>query len=651
MIKVTFYRDGEYVYINNPDGTTKRMTIADFESMLNGSDEYVRIDPTLTQSGQAADAKVTGDEISDLKSAFEYSVHNGAFLYSVTKNGSFKKDGLTTGSANRIRTDIIPFESGDVISIKNDGLPHACGMWEGTVSSDTIRRNDDNFNASDEAIECGYSGYAVVVFKRSDNSNLSPSDFTGTVSNVTAKTYLRPLYDVLEQKIDKESKNLVSTHLGELCPVEGVTTGTYLTMSTSDGEPIGLNPGQTNISFYDSNKNFIDKFGFTQTNSVRTIRLLSSTFADVKYVAITNNEPRIPIMLNVGSVALPYQPYYSNISTITDEIYNLKNSAPGEEIIQKESYAVVDSLTHHVTGNGQPSRVALSVLWATDIHAEVERTRRMIEITNTWNNFDIVINTGDTTSTLYSDGVAWYDNIVKDSNVPILNTVGNHDAWTDLHGALAPRIDVYNMIVAPVAEQTEIVQPEKASVNGLCYYYKDVNGIRIIVLDCMYWDADELTWFVNTLNSTTLPVIACVHYPFSANARTLADSIWNTEIPNVSASVVPLTAAEAVQTFMASGGTFICWLQGHSHADRIGVLTGYGNQLCLQATSFTNRETLVYKGTNTAEYNYDALTAITIDTTDKTLKMYRIGANINGAGQKYNLFAYNYQTKNVICDW
>lgn len=67
MIKVTFYRDGEYVYINNPDGTTKRMTIADFESMLNGSDEYVRVDPTLTQSGQAADAKVTGDEISDLK--------------------------------------------------------------------------------------------------------------------------------------------------------------------------------------------------------------------------------------------------------------------------------------------------------------------------------------------------------------------------------------------------------------------------------------------------------------------------------------------------------------------------------------------------------------------------------------------------------
>ena len=34
MIKMTFYRDDEYVYINNPDGTTKKMSIADFESVF-----------------------------------------------------------------------------------------------------------------------------------------------------------------------------------------------------------------------------------------------------------------------------------------------------------------------------------------------------------------------------------------------------------------------------------------------------------------------------------------------------------------------------------------------------------------------------------------------------------------------------------------
>lgn len=35
MIELKFYRDDEYVYINNPDGTTKRVAIEDFENTFN----------------------------------------------------------------------------------------------------------------------------------------------------------------------------------------------------------------------------------------------------------------------------------------------------------------------------------------------------------------------------------------------------------------------------------------------------------------------------------------------------------------------------------------------------------------------------------------------------------------------------------------
>lgn len=35
MIELKFYRDDEYVYINNPDGTTKRVPIEDFENTFN----------------------------------------------------------------------------------------------------------------------------------------------------------------------------------------------------------------------------------------------------------------------------------------------------------------------------------------------------------------------------------------------------------------------------------------------------------------------------------------------------------------------------------------------------------------------------------------------------------------------------------------
>lgn len=36
MIPLNFYRDDEYVYYNNPNGITKKMTIADFEAMMSG---------------------------------------------------------------------------------------------------------------------------------------------------------------------------------------------------------------------------------------------------------------------------------------------------------------------------------------------------------------------------------------------------------------------------------------------------------------------------------------------------------------------------------------------------------------------------------------------------------------------------------------
>ena len=36
MIPLRFFRDKTHVYVNNPDGTTIKMSIAEFESMLNG---------------------------------------------------------------------------------------------------------------------------------------------------------------------------------------------------------------------------------------------------------------------------------------------------------------------------------------------------------------------------------------------------------------------------------------------------------------------------------------------------------------------------------------------------------------------------------------------------------------------------------------
>lgn len=61
MIPLNFYRDDEYVYYNNPNGITKKMTIADFESMMSNESEL----PEYSSSNQGEVLSVDSDGYLD----------------------------------------------------------------------------------------------------------------------------------------------------------------------------------------------------------------------------------------------------------------------------------------------------------------------------------------------------------------------------------------------------------------------------------------------------------------------------------------------------------------------------------------------------------------------------------------------------------
>ena len=465
------------------------------------------------------------------------------------------------------------------------------------------------------------------------------------------------LSSILSKKQNIVCANLIGDDINTLYPISNIPVGSYLTISTSDGNNISKT---CTINFYDEYSNLIDYWNFIADRaSYRVLGPATEAYSNVAYVSITGSKPSVPLMLNYGSRKLDYVEYYASNKYLTRELFKqeLFKQTQNLNVPHNEDKNIVDILMHHTTmSSPDPVKNDLTLLWVSDIHYQPTRTERMVKLLNIWGNnyFDIAINTGDTVNALYAEGTEWYDEIIENSNIPILNTVGNHDAWTDLNGHTTTSKNVYDMIIEPVTQHTTIQQPDNASVDGLNYYYKDVNNIRIIVLDCVYWDESQLSWFTNTLSSAIdndYPVIACVHYPFSSNYRTLLDSIWNIGDLNISGYKFDISAAEAVQTFMNNGGKFICWLQGHSHLDRIYTLNDYGSQLCLQTTSFTNRETEVEKNSNVTAYNYDALTVLSVDNIDKTLKLYRIGADINKYGQKHKCFIYDYENKQVVGEW
>lgn len=110
------------------------------------------------------------------------SVVEGYILGSVVSNGTFYGDGrLSTDQMNRIRTNFIQFKAYDKITIKNGSLQHVVGMWNGIPSVSTNKRNDNAWNGAEETIIPDYDGYIAIVFRKSDNSNITIDDFDGEI--------------------------------------------------------------------------------------------------------------------------------------------------------------------------------------------------------------------------------------------------------------------------------------------------------------------------------------------------------------------------------------------------------------------------------------------------------------------------------------
>lgn len=61
MIPLKFYRDDNYVYYNNPNGITKKMTIAEFEAMMSGEGGSDIPEHSSSNQGEVLSVDANGD--------------------------------------------------------------------------------------------------------------------------------------------------------------------------------------------------------------------------------------------------------------------------------------------------------------------------------------------------------------------------------------------------------------------------------------------------------------------------------------------------------------------------------------------------------------------------------------------------------------
>ena len=315
------------------------------------------------------------------------------------------------------------------------------------------------------------------------------------------------------------------------------------------------------------------------------------------------------------------------------------------------------------TGDETYDECDAKFMFMTDIHADTSRLSDAVKRFKAWGNgyISAVLNGGDTVYQILPDGLTWYYNQTDTLDMPVLPTVGNHDAWSALSVLEQDPVVVYNAIIAPIVSTAGIVQPANASANGYNYYYKDFNNtVRLIVLDCMYWNATQLSWFESVLadaKTNGLHVIALTHCAFPwANMQTVDCSWSKAGMLNGYSSQAVLSdpsrtniqAAQAVKNFVDAGGMFICWLTGHQHGDDVHILPDYGNQFVITLGSFAQRASMLQKSDIVTDYNYNCLTYITIDTFLKVIKFMRVGADIDMYGVKHDFLSLKYDERRII---
>ena len=313
----------------------------------------------------------------------------------------------------------------------------------------------------------------------------------------------------------------------------------------------------------------------------------------------------------------------------------------------------------------------VSFLWFTDIHENTDNLKRILEWNAKYDKYiDDVISTGDQMSYSYTDDFSWWG---KYGAGKILQLIGNHDAWiyeatyeagsyegtpirkNGAHYIMSQK-DVYNLFFSNYVSDWKVTQPAYADSLGLCYYYKDYDNLRLIMLDCMHYGvADDLDekkksrqnkWLINVLDDAirqNLPVIIGSHYPIAATIPTTCT--YTRANSGKYETVLNNEAYKNVSRFIDNGGILVCWLAGHGHYDEIGVLEADQRQVVIRcATANDIRYTQNHGGNErqNGKKSQDSFNCISIDPSQNLIYMVKVGADVNEDGERKRIMKYRY---------
>lgn len=634
------------------------------------------IDPTLSLSGKAADAKATGDAVGHLKEDIDDLSNALKIVVPVIRNGSLGNP----GNANAVGMKYsMPWGKSKRAVVTMVSSPKGCTKYkwvyrtysEGNVetqsTSKIIELDPYLFTTENHVIIENWSdkafGVSVLCYDSQDAPIPLRINSVGSDCFKIELVYEEPVTivpSVLNGSLGNQN-NEFYVRVGEVIPIpkdfayiqfdfDDYGFGLDFTFDLWTYNEIGI-PGTKYSSriqeISDLSKNYVSKsqisaeaksycITVTATRNGERYALRSENIFDfirIKYILYP--EPEIAKV-------------NTRISAAEKDIGNLSNA------LETDIKQIKKKLAQSRFGD------CVSLLHFSDIHADRNALKQISEaIDNYDSNIDGSICTGDIVANSYGSISSWWNN-------KIMTCIGNHDSASYSSGT-------YDWTYLPMSERSALyIEPFEAfwGVNheqGTSYYYKDFTNkkVRLIVIDTMLYMSDstsseasaQTVWLqtlLNTAKENGYHVIIATHAPNGlAKSMECSFSKYHTServMPIERDCTLPNSVVDTVKTSIDGGLHFIGYICGHTHQDDIWVCAGDNRQLmyCIATSNVENinqwKSTDLWHGENCNAYNL-----VTIDTSTKTVCIIRGGgANADKFMRERKMICFDYANAKLI---
>ena len=351
------------------------------------------------------------------------------------------------------------------------------------------------------------------------------------------------------------------------------------------------------------------------------------------------------------------------VAQVAGSVIYLSNNLSAQYFYSKLDKIKNEDINKDIDIENVFSNSDFNALFFSDIHGSDKNLSRILKSAKSYNGrLNCILNGGDTVQYFNTTGLNWYNEQVQDFSIPVITAVGNHDAWTG-DWIFDTNENIYSLITSKVKENVpSIVQPDNASGIFANYYYYDTDKVRVIVLLSMmyqnnqpFFDDNQKNWLISVLadaKTNNKAIIIMNHCPLNPSDAKEIECSWTSKKTWKTGYMhMNDTIPECVDSFIKGGGTFICYLCGHTHRDFVLQSIRYPNQVCF--VTMSARYEYVEDGWRSQDENnndFDSYNYIGVDLKNSVIKIKRIGTNVNAWMQRRNTLCWDFKNSELISD-